>query len=71
MSSFDLGEIFLWSLSEWFALASVFPPQHLLRWGKKGGKFKCSSLFEAAYGFSGLCPQRAGLLGLGFAGTCP
>lgn len=36
MSSFDLGEIFLWSLSERFALASVFPPQHLLRWEKRG-----------------------------------
>lgn len=57
MVCFDLNEIFLSSFSEGFALASVFPhTPHPPPAPPTMGKFKCSSLFEAALGFAGLCP---------------
>lgn len=57
MSSFDLGEIFLWSLSEQFALASVFPPQHLLRWEKKGENSSVAPYLKLLMGFRGFAPK--------------
>jgi len=61
MSSFDLGEIFRWSLSERFDLASISPPAGTPCDGEKRGKFTCSSCLKLL----------RGLLGLGLAGTCP